>query len=130
MNQRQEFPTGDALDPKEALDRLFEVIRDEAISNPSFGRRMLSAMGCRVVFTGSDALSAADPVLAAATMDYPAFREMFTSFAEKDLKALLTNFALATAEDVKAVKTRPKKIGYIDLMWDGAQRKLADRRRK
>lgn len=120
------------LSPGEALNQLFEVIRDEALGNPSFARRMLSAVGYQVVYTGTEAAGAVDPILVAAAHEYPAFREMFSTFSEKDLKAIMASFALATAEDVKSVKAkgRAKKIAFIDLMWDGAQRKIAERRTK
>jgi hypothetical protein len=116
------------LTPAEALDKLFEVIRDEALSNPNFARRMLSAVGCQVVFNGSDAVSSADPIMVAAAGDFTAFHEMFMTFAEKDLKALMTTFSLATAEDVKSVKGKVKKPAYVQMMWDGAQRKISERR--
>lgn len=116
------------LTPAEALDKLFEVIRDEAVSNPSFARRMLSAAGCEVVFNGGDAVSTADPIIVASRGDYPAFHEMFMTFAEKDLKALIATFSLATVEDLKNVKGKVKKPAYIQMMWDGAQRKISERR--
>lgn len=116
------------MTPAEALTSLFEVIREEAIANPNFARRMLSVMGVQVTFTGNDgAAAAADPILVAAGSDYPAFREAFMTFSEKDLQAMIKNFALATPEDVKGVK-KPKKPGFVDLMWDGAQRQLAEKR--
>ena len=65
--------------------------------------------------------------LKAAGGDYATFREAFMTFSEKQLQTMIRDFALATAEDVKAVK-KPKKNGFIELMWDGAQRKIADRR--
>jgi hypothetical protein len=116
------------LTPAEALDRLFEVIRDEALSNPNFARRMLTAVGCQVVFTGGDAASSADPILVAAGGNFTAFHETFMSFSEKDLKTFITNFGLATAEDVKTIKGKNKKPGFVQLMWDGAQRKITERR--
>ena len=36
-------------------------------------------------------------------------------------------FASATDEQIKGVKTKPKKVGFVDLLWDGARRKLAER---
>jgi hypothetical protein len=76
------------LAPGDALDRIFEVIRQEAAGNPTFARRMLDAAGVTVVFSGPEAAVAADPVLLAARGDYAVFRESFLSFTEKDLKAL------------------------------------------
>lgn len=115
------------VSPAEALERLFEAIRQEASANPSFARRMLEAAGVSVMFTGSDAAAVADPVVAAARHDYAAFREMFQTFSEADLKKMLKGFALATDEQIKGVKTKPKKVGFVDLLWDGARRKITER---
>lgn len=112
--------------PTEALDRIFSVIRDEASANPTFARRLLDAAGVSVAFTGDDAKAAADPVLIAAQTDYAGFREMLSTFSEANLKKMVTSFGLGTAEDLKKVTAKPKKVGYIDLMWDGARRKLAE----
>jgi hypothetical protein len=116
------------MTPGEALERIFEVIREEAASNPKFAHRMLEAAGVTVVFSGPDAAKIADPIVAAAHGDYASFRESFLGFPEKDLKALLKGFALATDEQVRSVKTKPKQSGLVDLLWEGAQRKLTERR--
>jgi hypothetical protein len=116
------------ITPGEALERIFEVIREEAASNPKFAHRMLDAAGVTVVFSGPDAAKVADPIVAAARGDYASFRESFIGFPEKDLKGLIKGFALATEEQVKGVKTKPKQGGLVDLMWEGATRKLEERR--
>lgn len=115
------------IDPEEALERLFTVIREEASRNPAFARRMLDAVGCPVRFQGSDAATAADPILIAARNEFPDFRQMFDTFSESELKTLIKGFGLATDQQLKGIKTKPKKIGFIDLMWDGAKRKIAER---
>jgi hypothetical protein len=117
-----------SVSPGEALERIFEVIREEAVANPTFAKRLLDAAGVTVIFSGPDAAKVADPILAAARSDYASFRESFVGFTEKDLKNLLKGFALATDEQVKGVKTKPKQSGLVDLMWEGAKRKLDERR--
>jgi hypothetical protein len=116
------------ITPGEALERIFEVIREEAAGNPSFARRMLDAAGVTVVFSGPEAAKVADPILTAARGDYASFRESFMGFTEKDLKGLIKGFALATDEQVKGVKSKPKQSGLVDLLWEGANRKLSERR--
>ncbi len=118
----------DKISPAEALERIFEVVREEATSNPTFAKRMLDAAGVTVVFSGPDAAKVADPIVAAARGDYASFRESFIGFPEKSLKDLIKGFALATNEQVKGVKTEPKQDGLVDLMWEGARRKLEERR--
>lgn len=119
-----------SVSPGEALERIFEVIREEAVANPTFAKRLLDAAGVTVVFSGPDAAKVADPILAAARAEYADFRESFIGFAEKDLKSLLKGFVLATDEQIKSVKTKPKQSGLVDLMWEGAKRKLDERRVK
>ncbi|ADJ23566.1 MAG: hypothetical protein J0H36_08370 [Hyphomicrobium denitrificans] len=119
-----------SVSPGEALERIFEVIREEAVANPTFAKRLLDAAGVTVVFSGPDAAKVADPILAAARAEYADFRESFIGFTEKDLKSLLKGFALATDEQIKSVKTKPKQSGLVDLMWEGAKRKLDERRVK
>lgn len=108
------------LSPGEALARVFNIVIEEANANPAFARRLLAELGASVKFAGTDAAIAADPVLVAAKNDYSAFREMFQSFSEADLKKMVTNFGLGTAEDIKSIKVKPKKIGFIDILWTGA----------
>jgi hypothetical protein len=117
-----------SITPGEALERIFEVIREEAANNPKFAHRMLDAAGVTVIFSGPDAAKVADPIVVAARGDYASFRESFLGFPEKDLKGLLKGFALATDEQIKGVKTKPKQSGLVDLLWEGAQRKLGERR--
>lgn len=117
-----------SVSPGEALERIFEVIREEAAANPTFARRLLDAADVTVVFSGPDAAKVADPILTAARADYAGFRESFMGFTEKDLKGLIKGFALATDEQIKGVKTKPKQSGLVDLMWEGAKRKLDERR--
>lgn len=113
------------VSPAEALDGIFAVIREEALANPRFARRLLDAAGVRVAFMGAEAVAAADPVIAAANHDYASFLAMFSTFSEGDLKKILSASGLATAEDIKRAP-RPKKTSYIDLMWRGAKQKLID----
>ena len=109
------------ITPNEALNQLFNVIREEAVANPRFAKRLLEAVGVPVLFQGSNAALTIDPVVAAKRHDHATFREMFSTFPEGDLKKMVTNFGLGTAEDVKRVSTKPKKTGYIELLWEGAK---------
>jgi hypothetical protein len=54
---------------------------------------------------------------------YTRSRTRSAVFSEKDLKTFITNFGVATAEDVKTIKGN-----FARLTLDGAQRKLAERR--
>ena len=113
----------ESLTPEEALNNLFTVIREEAIANPKFAKRLLDAIRIPVVFQGNDAALVVDPVVVAKRNDHAKFREMFSTFSEAELKKMVTNWGLGTTEDVKKVNTRPKKIGYIELLWEGAKQR-------
>lgn len=36
---------------------------------------------------------------------------------------MISSFGLGTAEDIKNVKTKPKKFGFIDILWNEACRR-------
>jgi hypothetical protein len=110
-------------EPSEALERIFRVVREEAAANPTFARRLLDAARVPVLFQGPEAANAVDPVLVAARHDYAEFREMFMTFPEADLKKMIAGFGLGTTEDIKKVSTKPKKIGFVEILWAGACRK-------
>ena len=56
------------IDPAEALDTLFQIVREEALNNPKFARRLLDAVGHTVEFRGEAALAAVDPTLVSQRM--------------------------------------------------------------
>ena len=41
-----------SVTPEEALDKLFTVIREEAVANPKFAKRLFDAVGMSVLFQG------------------------------------------------------------------------------
>jgi hypothetical protein len=111
-----------AITPEEALDRLFTLIREQASQDRQFGRRLLEAVGVTVIYRGDDAFDAVDPVLLAAD-GREAFEKALNTFKVADLRALIKNFDLATASDMKG---RKKKSELIELMWQGARGKRED----
>lgn len=120
----------DRLAPSEALERILDVIRQEAAENPSFAKRLAEAGFVEtddVARDGAPSGSSHDPVLAAARGDSAAFRAQFLKLPVAELKAIIKTFRLATESQVKGVTGKPKQAGLVDLMWDGARRKLAER---
>ncbi len=111
------------IDPAKALDRFFSIVREEAISNPRFGTRLIEAVGYTVVFRGSESLPALDPVLVA-TKGQEEFRNTFLSFKAAELKKIIKDFNLATTADL-AGKSKPSQL--VDVMWIGASAKIRDR---
>lgn len=110
------------LEADEALDRMFAIIREEATADPRFARRLLDALNVRVVFRGEQAVKSVDPVIVAG-QGYEHFRETFHTFKAAQIKSMLKEFGLATAQDMKG-KTKVPQL--VDLMWRGAQAKLHD----
>ena len=117
-------------DPAEVLEKLFEIIRQEAAKSPVLTRRLLELAGVTVTFTGTDAVKVADPISMAAHSDYVTFRECFYTLTDKQLKTMLSEYKLATEEQVAAIKSKAKKDGFIELLWKGSQRRLEERRVK
>lgn len=111
------------IEPVEALERFFAVIRQEATDNPSFAARLLGALGVSVVFRGEAATASVDP-LQVALQGYDEFRATFLTFPVKDLKAFVKDFGLATPADMKG-KSKAHQI--VELMWSGASTKIRDR---
>jgi hypothetical protein len=110
------------ISPEEALDRFFNLIREQALQDRHFGRRLLEAVGVTVIYRGDDARDAVDPVLLAAD-GRETFEKTLNSFKVADLKTLIKNFDLATTSDMKGKK---KKADLIDLAWQGAKGKRTD----
>ena len=111
------------IEPVEALERFFAVVRQEAVDNPSFAARLLDTLGAEVVFRGDAAASSVDP-LQVALKGYDEFRATFLSFSPKDLKAFVKDFGLATPADMKGKSKAPQ---IVDVMWAGASAKIKDR---
>ncbi len=106
----------------EALDRMFAIIREEAAADPRFARRLLDALNVTVIFRGEAAVKSVDPVLVAAK-GYEHFSETFHTFKPAQLKTMLKDYGLATAQDMKG-KTKTPQL--VELMWRGALAKLED----
>jgi hypothetical protein len=104
------------------LDRLFSNIREEATADPKFARRLLEALNVTVIFRGDQAASSVDPVIVASN-GYEHFSETFHTFKPAQLKKMLKDYGLATAQDMKG-KTKTPQL--VELMWRGAQAKLQD----
>lgn len=115
MDARRKF------DAAEALDRLFQVVREEALANPKFARRMLDAVGVTVEFRGEESLAAMDPLLVA-LRGPEEFRRTFLSMKAKDVSKIGLDFNLIEKEE-----TRGKKIGVlVDLLWERASERMRD----
>lgn len=111
------------IDVGRALDKFFAIVRQEAMGNPRFAKELVEALGYEVVFRGTEALPAVDPVLIAKQGE-EAFRTTFLTFKAAELKKMIKAFGLGTDADLKAAKTAP---AMVDLMWQGARAKIRDR---
>lgn len=109
------------LDAATALDGFFQVVRQEALANPVFARRLLEALGCTVEFRGEEALAAVDPVLVA-VRGADEFRRTFLSMKAKDIAKIGHEAGLVEKDEI-----RGKKIGpLVDLLWERASERMRD----
>ncbi len=113
------------IDPVEALDKLFGIVREEATSNPRFGRRLLEAIGYRVIFRGEDAVEAVDPVLVA-MHGLEEFRKTFLSMTAAEVKKVGEAHGLIQKPPKGGKKTKQTHSELVDLLWNRARQRLAD----
>jgi len=110
-----------SIDPAAALDKLFQVVREEALANPRFGRRLLEAVGHPVIYRGEEALSAVDPILVA-MRGYKEFRTTFLSMRAAEIKKIGRVSGLLVGAN-----RLPTAVGdLVDLLWDRARQRLHD----
>ena len=98
------------------------IERQKDFPKATFARRLHDALGSKVLFQGSDAAVAVDPVLMVG-IGVVAFRESFLTFKPAELKKIMKDFGLAVPADFKG-KTKTPML--VDLMWERASRKYAD----
>jgi hypothetical protein len=109
------------IDPAEALNGLFRVVREEALGNPKFARRLLEAVGYTVEFRGNEALAAVDPVLVA-MRGAEEFRKTFLSMKAADIKKIGKTFSLMENHE-----TAGKTVGaLVELLWKRARERVDD----
>jgi hypothetical protein len=108
------------IPPGEALDRLFQIVREEAAENPRFERRLIEAIGYTVIYRGDDAKIAVDPVLVADKGPIE-FRSTFASMTVADIKRIGRDANLLVAGDRVAPNT---SAAWTDLLWKRAREKI------
>lgn len=113
--------TGKIIEPGKALDDFFQIVKQEALANPAFGRRLIEAIGYKVIYRGSEAMAAIDPVLVAIEGLEP-FRATFASMKVAEVKKIGEAAGL-----FQRGEKLPKGLGeQIDLLWQRAQQRLRD----
>ncbi len=122
------------IDATEALDKLFQIVRQEALGNPTFARRLLEAVGYTVEFRGEEALVAVDPVLVA-MRGREEFRRTFVSMPLAGVKVIGQAFNLVESHefDKEVVgkngkkKKQKKSVGEIEeLLWERSSERMRD----
>lgn len=109
------------IDPAKALDSFFQLVRQEALANPAFGRRLIESLGFTVVYRGDDAMAAVDPVLVGMS-GAEEFRRTFLSMKVADVKKAGEASGLFAKKEAL-----PKPHGEIvDLLWSRTQQRLRD----
>ena len=109
------------IDAAQALATLFEIVREEALNNPKFARRLLEAVGHTVEFRGEQALAAVDPLLVAKSGE-DEFRRTFLSMTAANLKKIGKDFSLIETHEM-ARKSVPQ---LVQLLWERASERRRD----
>ncbi len=115
--------TGKRLDALACLDRFFEEIRDEARGNPAFAARLVKALGGEIVFDAADRRHLLNPIAMALSGDEARFRAEFAAMVAADLRAVLRDFNLASAVDMRG----RDKAELVDMLWQRALAKGQER---
>lgn len=118
----------EVIDPTQALDEFFKIIREEAAANPQFSRRLVEAVGYKVIFRGDDAIATVDPVLVA-MRGLAEFRATFETMSTKDIQKIgeahgLLERPVRPPRGVRVVQ--PTLSELIALLWDRAQQRKHD----
>ncbi|MEM9740481.1 MAG: hypothetical protein AAF829_11485 [Pseudomonadota bacterium] len=111
------------MNSTEFLDRLFDVIRDEARANPAFAARLVKAAGGQVTFTERDKVAVLNPLEVAAEGGPNAVRSAFETLDPLQLRTLLKEHNLASAIDVRS----RGKADLLDMLAVRATARVASR---
>lgn len=114
---------GERLDALACLDRFFEEIRDEARENPAFAARLVRALGGEIVFDAANRRVLLNPIAMALAGDEAHFRAEFGAMSPADLRAVLRDFNLASAVDMRG----REKGELVDMLWQRALAKGRER---
>lgn len=112
------------LDPVAYLDRLFDVIREEARQNPKFADRLVKAMGGKVVFADEAKSSVANPYMLAGNATKAHFYSVFASMKPNEIKRVIRDNNLATTLDMRGKSAAQ----LIDMMYERARMKVTERK--
>ncbi len=111
------------LSASEYLDRAFDVIRDEARANPAFASRLVKALGGEVMFPRAQKKHILNPLSVAAVETEAAMRALFSDLSATELKALLRQYNLASAVDIRGLDGK----ALLDLLVRRARDKSGER---
>ena len=112
------------LDPVAYLDRMFDVIREEARQNPKFADRLVKAMGGQVVFADETKTSVANPYILAGSSSKANFYSVYASMKTNELKRVLRENNLATSLDMRGKSSAQ----LLDMLYDRARTKISERK--
>jgi len=111
------------MTPTEFLDRIFDVIREEAQANPAFAARLVKAAGGEVSFPARAAVQVLNPIEIASKGGAEAVRRAFEGFEAVELRQLLKEHGLASAIDVRSRSKRD----LLDMLAVRATARMASR---
>lgn len=113
------------VDPIAALDKFYQVVREEATSNPTFGRRLLEAIGYTVIYRGDEAMEAVDPLLVAMKGKEEFFRT-FLSFPDREIERIGVSRGLLLKGAIGKGKTKLTTAQLVDQLYVRTTDRLDD----
>ena len=114
---------GQTIGASEYLDRLFEVIREEARANPEFAARLIRATGGAVEFPERDKAVLLNPVDIAAREGPEGVTDQYASMDASTLRRVLKEHNLATPVDVRG----RNKSDLLDMLSRRAMERVSAR---
>jgi len=111
------------MSPTEFLDRIFDVIREEARANPSFAARLVRAAGGEVTFEASDTKRVLNPLEIAASGGPSAVKTAFERLDAVALRQVLKEHNLASGVDTRS----RSKAELLDMLAVRATARVASR---
>ena len=117
--------TREVIDATTALEKFFEIVREEAAVNPQFGKRLIEAVGYKVIYRGDEAKSIVDPVLVAME-GQDEFRRTFLSMKQKDVEKIGLDAGLIQKPPKGTKAPRLTLQQLVDLLWDRSKERIED----
>ena len=87
-----------------ALKNFLNAVKDAAAESPTFRARLIDALGFTVLYEGDEQFAGANPTKQAGRWSEDAFTRIWKGATVAELRATLSEYDLATKEDIKGLR--------------------------